>query len=416
MNRYPAARSWVAAVILLAVSLAACMIFVNSYPLPEVKNDAVEYLALARNIAAGNGFTQDGIHPAVYRPPLFSVLLGGWFLLTGTSSVLSAAVFQSILHAMGVIAAFWLFLEVSAPLSWALAGGLFLAVNPLLVTRVVFVLQEPTLILATTLAVLVSVRLVRSYSPVRAAAAGAAWGVAMLAKAVVWFAPFLLLTMRLLPTRIRWSWRGKEAVLLLFCFAAVIAPWTIRNYVQFHRVIPVNGQGEGILEWNVSHAEIPGEVPGDRYVAGVYGKNLSERERKGLLWKYVWDHPRYFLVDRVIRNIVHFAAPPRDWWIARGYIRPGGHRISFWILAGLFHVPLYIFLLYRSGQWVAGRAPFVLGVPVLFYWVYWSEHALVLGDPRFGLAVYPLLVLMVLPFRAGLAERMDPFLPSGKTP
>lgn len=61
--------------------------------------------------------------------------------------MLSAAAFQSILHALGVVVAFGLFLEISVSLSWALAGGLFLAVNPLLVTRVVFVLQEPTLIL-----------------------------------------------------------------------------------------------------------------------------------------------------------------------------------------------------------------------------------------------------------------------------
>lgn len=245
MIRYPAARSWAAAGVLLAVSLAVCMIFVNSYPLPGLTSDDVEYMALARSVAVGTGFSQDGVNPTVYRPPLFSVLLGGWFRLTGTSSVLSAAAFQSILHALGVVAAFLLFLEISVSLSWALAGGLFLAVNPLLVTRVVFVLQEPTLILVTTLAVLASVRLVRSSSPGRAATAGAAWGVATLAKAVAWFAPFLLLAMRLLPARLRWSWRGKEAALLLFCFAAVIAPWTC----SFYTAAGSGGKGRRRATW-----------------------------------------------------------------------------------------------------------------------------------------------------------------------
>ena len=397
MSRPGKFRITATACFLLVLSFSACLLFVGSYPLPEVKNDAVEYLALARNVAAGSGFTLDGVSPMVYRPPLFSVLLGGWFRLTGTSSPLSAAVFQSILHALGVVAAFGLFLEISVSLSWALAGGLFLAVNPLLVTRVVFVLQEPTLILVTTLAVLASVRLVRSSSPGRAATAGAAWGVATLAKAVAWFAPFLLLAMRLLPARLRWSWRGKEAALLLFCFAAVIAPWTIRNYVQFHRFIPVNGQGEGILEWNVSHADIPGEPPGALYIAEMYGKDFSESRRKMLLLKYVWDHPRYFFVDRVIRNVVHFAAPSRDWWIARGHFQPGESRVLFWVLSALFHIPLYLFLLYRSWQWGKGEAARNLGFLVLFYWLYWAEHAFVWGDARFGLAVYPLLVAMVLP-------------------
>jgi Dolichyl-phosphate-mannose-protein mannosyltransferase len=417
MIRYSAARTWAAAGVLLAVSLAACLIFVQSYPLPGLISDDIGYMALARSVAAGTGFSQDGgITPAVYRPPLFPFLLGGWFHLTGTSSVLSAAVFQSILHALGVVTSFWLFLEMTVPLSWALAGGLFLAVNPLLVTRVAFVLQETTLMLFTTLAVLASVRLVRRPSALRAGIAGAAWGICTLGKIVCWYAPFMLLAMRFLPSRLRWVCRRKEAVLLLLAFVVVIAPWTGRNYVHFHRFIPVNGQGEGILEWNVSHATIPGEPLGDRFVAEVYGKNLSERQRIHLLWGYVGDHLRYFLVDRVIRNIIHFAAPPRDWWIARGDFRPGEHRTIFWILSGLFHIPLYLFLLYRSAQWIGGRTPYVVGVPVLFYWVYWAEHALVWGDPRFGLAVYPVLVLMALPFRTELAERKDLSLASGKTP
>ncbi len=36
-----------------------------------------------------------------------------------------------------------------------------------------------------------------------------------------------------------------------------------------------------------------------------------------------------------------------------------------------------------------GRPP--LGFLALLYWAYWAEHAITWGDPRFGLAVYPLL-------------------------
>ena len=265
----------------LVLSFCACLLFVYAYPLPAVKNDAVGYLAAARSVAAGTGFTQDGVTPMVYRPPLFSGILGGWFRLTGTSSVLSAAVFQSILHALGVVAAFLLFLEISASLGWAVAGVLFLAVNPLLVTRVVFVLQEPTLLLVDhpggpgirpPCAVALpgaggagrgglgsgdageSGRLVRAVSPAGDAPPTGS--------------PSVVLA-------------GKGGRLSSSASPAVIAPWTIRNYVQFQRFIPVNGQGEGLLEWNVSHATIPGaSTPGDLYVAEVYEKNLpSRRER-----------------------------------------------------------------------------------------------------------------------------------------
>ncbi len=400
---------------LFALSLSVCLLFFSSYPIPEVRYDAAEYLSLARNVAAGRGFTQDGVTPAVYRPPLFSLLLGGWFRLTGTSSVSSAAVFQSVLHAFGVLAAFALFLEVSSSLWWAFGGALFLAVNPLLVTRVVFVYQEITLVLFTTLAALASVRLVRRPSALRAGVAGAAWGACTLAKIVCWFAPFLLLAMRLLPSRLRWVWRRKEATLLLLCFAAVIVPWTVRNYVQFHRLIPVNGQGTGMLEWNVEHTEIPGQPPGRIVVEDIRARYSGEEDRKRALWEYVREHPRYFLVDRVIRNAVHYAAPPRDWWLARGHTRPGEHRVDFWLLAGFFYVPFYLALSLRIWQWARGRHPPWFGFLLLFLLAYGAEHVLVWGDQRFNLAVYPVLVLMMLPFRTEQQDRHDPVPASGRT-
>jgi hypothetical protein len=189
-------------------------------------------------------------------------------------------------------------------------------------------------------------------------------------------------------------------LILLLCFFAVIAPWTIRNYARFDRFIPVNGQGEGLLEWNVSHAEPPGERPGSEFAAEVYRKGLPEKERKALLWRYILDRPAYFLGDRVLRNAVHFAAPSRDWWISRGSARPGEHAPSFWALSILFHVPLYLLLLRRSAQFLRGRGSPPLAFPILLYWAYWGQHALAWGDPRYGLAVYPVLVGIAL-LRAG---------------
>jgi len=119
---------------------------------------------------------------------------------------------------------------------------------------------------------------------------------------------------------------------------------------------------------------------------------LPEGERKALLWRYVLDHPVYFFGYRIARNAIHFAGPPRDWWISRGLVRPGEHRPWFWTLSVLFHVPLYVLLLLRSRRWWLGRAGPALGFLVLFYWAYWAQHALVWGDPRFGLAIYPVLV------------------------
>lgn len=402
-----------AGLFVLLVALLAALLFASAYPFPVVHDDALGYLEVARNVDVGKGFTLDGVTPMVYRPPLFSTLLGAWFSLTGTSSVASAVIFQSLIHAAGVLAAFLLFLELTPSLAWAAGTALFLAVNPLLVTRVVFVLQEPTILLFTTVAAYLSIRLVNAPSARRAALTGAAWGLCTLAKVVAWFVPFVLLAMHFLPGLLRRKWRRKEAAAVLVCFTAIIAPWTIRNYVHFQRFIPVNGQGEGMLEWNVSHAEIPGERSGSEYLAEVYRNGLPKGERKALLWRYVFDHPRYFFGYRVLRNVVHFAAPPRDWWISRGNFRPGEDRTGFWILSFLFHIPLYLLLLLRTRQLWKGHATPALGFIVLLYWAYWAEHAITWGDPRFGLAVYPLLVGIAI---AGTPANREAALSAAKTP
>jgi len=81
-----------AAILLFLISVAVRIVFTAAFPLPPVESCyASEYLSLARNVAAGEGFIRDG-EPSSYRPPLFSGLLAGWFRLTGTSSVYSAAV------------------------------------------------------------------------------------------------------------------------------------------------------------------------------------------------------------------------------------------------------------------------------------------------------------------------------------
>lgn len=389
-------RTVPAAVAVFFAALGAGLFFVSWLPPPPVQFDATSYIALARNVAAGKGFTQDGVTPAMYLPPLFSSLLGGWFFLTGTSSVASATIFQSLVHAVGVIAGFLLFLEITPSLAWATGGALFLAMNPLLVTRLAFVLQEPAILLFTTLAAYLSVRMVKAPSAQRAALTGAAWGFCSLVKIVAWFVPFLLLAMRFLPGRLRWKLQGREAAVLLLSFATVVAPWTLRNYLHSHRFIPVNAQGEGMLEWAVSHAEIPGERPGLEYSAEVYRKRLPEGERKVLLWRYVLDHPRYFLLGRIGNNIVHFAAPSRDWWIATGRARLNEHGLRYWVLAVVFHVPLYLLLLLRSWHCWRGRASPAVGFLVLLYLAYWAQYSLIYGDPRFGIPVYPLLVGIAL--------------------
>src|SRR5207244_7629026 len=75
---------------------------------------------------------------------------------------------------------------------------------------------------------------------------------------------------------------------------------------------------------------------------------------------------------------------------------PHEHGWKYVDLVLLFHIPFYLFLL-RSVQWLSGTVPATIGFMLLLYWSYWAEHAILIGDPRYGLGVYPILVGLILP-------------------
>jgi hypothetical protein len=404
--------------LLFAVSLTLCLSFsFSATPLP-VTDEFRTYFRIAVNISHGTGFTEDGVHPHVYFPPLFSSLLGLWFFVTGMRTLLSVQIYQSLCIAASAACSWFLFKEIFSREKAALLAAGWVAIHPSLWTYAVFVRQEPTILFATTAAAWMTVRWLHVAGTANAARAGGAWGIATLAKTVTLFVPVLILCQwALLRRKERRIPSGELAVAFLFFFLA-IAPWTARNFVHFHRLIPVNDQGLGILEWNVQHSDAPvdegkrapelllatlqtkdatrGELAGEKFLAELERQGVSGKERKKRLWEYILSHKKYFLVQR-LRNAIFFAAPGVDWWIQSGRLGMGKAQRNpiFWILALLFHAPLYGFLFFRFLQFCRGSLSPAVSFLVLLYLCYWGSYSLLWGEIRFSLPVYPVLVALV---------------------
>ena len=380
-----------------AVALAASLAFLHWYPLPAPKNDAALYYRIAQNVAAGKGFTIDGVHPYAGVPPLFCSLLGMWFRLAG-DSVPGVAVFQSLVHAFSAAAAYLLFraMPCAPRLSFFLA--LVVALQPMLLTRVAFILQEPTLLLFTTSALLATVIWLRGQSDRWACAAGFLWGIASLAKVVTLFVLPLALV-----SRLAWGREGRrtalrQAVLFSLLFLAVLAPWTARNYVRFQRLIPVSDQAGGALyEWHVSRAAPAGNVAEGADTAALDRRGGSWDRRIVALLRKSNVHLGNFPLDRVARNAIDFASPARDWWWERGRYGPGEAREWYWAVHDVFHRFLFLVLLYLVFRTVRGKLPAPRGFVAVFCFLYWIEYSLVLGIPRYGVPIYPALLALLIP-------------------
>lgn len=380
-----------------AVALAASLAFLSWYPLPEPKNDATLYYRIAQNVAAGKGFSLDGIHPYAGVPPLFASLLGMWFRFVG-DSVLGAAAFQSLIHAFSAGAAYLLFRAMPCAPLLSFFLSLVIALQPMILTCVAFILQEPTILLFTTLALFATVIWLRRQTDLWACVSGFLWGIASLAKVVTLFVLPLGFVSRLVWGREGRGTALRQAVLFSLLFLAVLAPWTARNYVLFKRLIPVSDQMGGALhEWHVSGAAPSGTVAGGADTEDLDRAGVSwDRRIVGLLRKtnsYLGNFP----VDRVARNAIDFASPARDWWWEQGRYGPGEAREWYWVVHDIFHRFLFLFLLVLVFWTVRGKLPAARGFVALFCFLYWIEYSLVLGIPRYGIPLYPALLALLIP-------------------
>jgi len=397
------------------VFLLAALFSLAADPLP-VTDEFLTYFRLATNISTGRGFTEDGAIPQMYLPPLFSMLLGGWFFLTGVRSLLAVQIYQSLCLGLTAVVAYLLYRKLFPGKRSAVAAGIWLAIHPSLWTYAVFVRQEPTILLTTTIACWATVRWLHAPGMGKAALAGAFWGVATLGKVVTFFFPILILGVWLLRRRKDWRVPGAHVVIAVAAFLMAIAPWSLRNWVVSHRFVLVNDQAVGILEWNVRHSDAPvdegkgltgllgaqlktkdpakGELAGEKYIAELDRDGVEGKERAGRLWHYVLSHKKYFLVQRV-RNAIFFAAPGVDWWIQSGRLKTGEAQRSapFLLLALLFHGIFYLFFFWRLFLLARGELDLPMTFLVLFFALYWGTYALLWGEIRFSIPVYPVLIL-----------------------
>jgi hypothetical protein len=243
--------------VFLVTMAAAAYALREHRPLLTLDGLTDEWYPLGYNVAA-YGTLGWGDEPILLRPPGYPAFIAGVLRLTtrvprrltpsyseiATSMVCLA---QAVLLAATAALLFaWLRPRVGNAL--AFAAALLYGLNPyslvlpgLLHYDVLhlFLLVAGCLVLDLALA-----RADVSLAPL--AAAGALWGIAALVRPVTLPMPLLVLVMILAR-----GLRGRRAVIAALTFslamAAVIAPWTARNYRLTGRLVPVNVQGWAAL-------------------------------------------------------------------------------------------------------------------------------------------------------------------------
>lgn len=383
-------------------------------------SDPDGYRRLARNLL-GQGVFGDEDRPTAYRPPLYPLLLVPCMAMEEVGQLDLSYFAIRLLHVVlgvGTVAA-TLWLGARWKLGrWSLLAALLVACDPILINQSLVVMTET---LATCLAALSLVAITRfdeRPSVVRAAAVGCCLGLAALCRPTFlpWAALVVLCEAWRLPA---WSGKVKYGGTLLAALTTTLAPWAVRNQLQFGRPIITTTHGGYtlLLGNNESFYRFlktakPGEVwqstsldefdeEGGEGVLNILAWN-SELEADTSLYDWalgaIRDQPRMFLYASLIRLTRLWGLLPRQ---VEGAGRSNALRYATaaWYLAE--------FILAAAGLVVLRtrvlRSPWVWGL--LLAAVFTAVHAVYWTDMRMRAPLVPFIALLAAAGAAAAAER-----------
>ena len=349
IDRFPAGRIIAAAVLLRLLFGLFWMLAVNAPPenVPvagESWNDAGAdgYLQIARTLLVSGEYAfEPGGVPVHNRPPVQVLLMlvfgawlpAHWYVVWMFGSALLSLLMLLIVRRLAED------MDVSPrmqKLLLVLAGF-----HPYLV----FITKTTTFINAAALLLVLVVWLTLRITRKRlqyAAVAGLAIGVGALTHGTFLLMPLLATPYILSRRTVRAGKRFAAAALVILCAAAVVAPWTLRNYQTFDRVIPVV-TGNGYHYWKGEAVYFGGHYPMADLYTGATGKPFEEKyygavypEADAVLWDLAKDDMRerpQLLPLRLLIGTGAFFAP----W-------DGGPKKA--VASAILNAPLLVILLY----------------------------------------------------------------------
>jgi len=287
---------------------------------------------IAWALASGFGFSapwpNTPIAPTAQQPPIYPLLLAGIFKLAGAYSYLSlwiALGLNALLSAVTAVLILRIGRREFGKLTGILAAWIWSCW--LYEAAVAIRLWESTLAaLLLMIGLLMLPKLAESLSPQRWLLFGALVAVAALTNTTL---------LSIVPFFWLWLWlgyrrRGRSCTRMLFASLAicvlVLLPWTIRNYLAFHRLFPVR-DNFGLELW--VGVELGSGKPGaaitrlfprdfplsDPTEYNRLGELAFMESRSRLAMQYIRENPREYLRLVAIRCFRFWSEPPGTPWM-----------------------------------------------------------------------------------------------------
>ncbi|MBW2287104.1 MAG: glycosyltransferase family 39 protein [Deltaproteobacteria bacterium] len=395
------------ALALFAAALLPRLVFVLWAP-GEPAADGQFYHAYGEHIARGWGYIDLDGSPVVRWMPGWPMLLGGLYAVfgSGTQVALFANAFfdattATLLSLLGS--------RLFGRRIGLCAGGLY-ALWPGMIFLCGSHMSEPlfNVLLVAALLLTVEAAGADSLRITRFAAAGLCLGAAALVKAE----PLVTtpgIAFYLWQTRRGGADFTRTTAVLFLVAAAVLVPWTVRNYLTFDRFLPTAASG-GIGVYLANH---PGATGGQDFLANRALQQRFKREnaawtaiaRNDAGWRDAWAFVRANPGEesRIIANKLRltYRSDARGAKLVRGlgpdpaawHLDPATWQRLQWTANGYWFTMLALATvgLATTRSWKRGTAALLL-LGVLLPWL--CLHIVLLGGPRYHVPQIPVLALL----------------------
>jgi hypothetical protein len=246
-------RQCVVLILLLGLAVRLCLAFSDRDRLIELFffDDSFYLLNIARNIAAGNGFTHDGMHATNGFQPLYVFLLVPVYWMADLNRIYPIYFATILLSICGVVSAFLCY-RITEQLFNKTAASFSLVFTLFSPFTLNYSLNgaETSLMIVLLLATLhmyfkdFQWAILSDHSTIRVVVFGALLGFAVLSRID------MLLLLMVIYAELSYSYLRKpnhrkkdlkQLLILSLVVAAIILPWFIYNFAYFHSIIPTSG-------------------------------------------------------------------------------------------------------------------------------------------------------------------------------
>ena len=281
-------KTWLLAI--FAVALALRLGYAAVAPPPPI-SDERHYDVLARSLASGGGYVEDGV-PTAYWPVGYPALVAAFYSIFGLG-YLPIIIFQAVLGAATAVLT-WRLASLFFAEKPARAAGLIVAVLP---SQLAYAARLFPAVLLGFVAVAASYVIIKYGRTVAGAGAGLLTGAAALAAPVLLLTPVVFFAIDLLVGR-SWKRALARASVAAAVTVTVVAPWTYRNWRVFGAFAPVSTNG-GVVLWMGNNPDADGSYTFPLCAANplwlVSDEVKQDRLGRELAWEFVRRNPGAFL-------------------------------------------------------------------------------------------------------------------------